>query len=302
MLEKHILGHQNRQPIIPQKFSPEVSGQSGYNGKLKVVTVCIMGLLLFCFICIQILKTPLLKVKDIRIHQIYTISDEKVTQDVKNYLNTPIFFGMTRNNVLFIKPKKIAAYIRDQYPSFKNTRIIFEEPMILDIYVDEYIPEYLWCDIQCVFADTLGYMYQYTETVSPKSFIVFRGPIQKTGYEIRNNVFLDDQRRDYFNTLKKIFDKQSIYIEQVTGINTHTITVKAYRIGDVFIPHGANIRLDSTQETGYIENMLRLVLENPIFKNTFIGGATLDYIDLRYPDKIFYKFNTAPQQTVTLSQ
>ena len=298
MLEKHILGHQNRPITKTEKVPLGFSENSQNNNTIKIFIVITTLILLCFFIVIQIIKLPIFVVKNIRIHQVRTYSTEIITQDINKYLKSQKKFGIFQGNALFLKTQKVSDYLYDQYPSFKNVRTVFGDPMVLDIYVDEYVPKYVWCDTLCIFSDENGYLYRYTDNLSLRSFITFTGPLEKENYEIRNNIFKDSEKLKYFKSLKNILDTQFIEIDRIENINAEIVTVNIYRIKDVFIQRGASIKIDSTQKIENTEQLLSLVLDNPVFNNTLASGAVLDYIDLRYPGKIFYKFYNTPQRAL----
>jgi cell division septal protein FtsQ len=302
MLEKHILGHQNRQNriIVP---TVDTGMMKPKNHFLKWFLVVCMVLLLVIFGVLQFLKNKNLIIHSVRIENVHTVDIEKVQKTVDEYLYSFNTFGIPRGNTVLFNKQKLANHLLDQYASFKHVRITFSDPYEILVTVDEYIPTYLWCNdyAQCLFADSTGYVYQYAGEITKGSFPVFYGGMREAEFEIRNNIFSDKKYQDLFDVLDQVTSDYNSHIQSITGINNESVIVHMDRLYGRSLNYNVTMRMNNMIAPEYFASMLDILKRDTGFQNTLQSGNILSYIDLRYPDKIFYKFASSPQMNVSNS-
>lgn len=303
MLEKHILGHQNnKQTSFAHNYLEVSHNQNKKNSRLKQVLVVLMVGMLGLFGVFQFFKSPALTVRKTVVSGIRSVSLDLVMSDISTYLQASTKLGFLKGNVFLFNKKAFSNYLLDHYPSFKHVRTEFTSPYQVTVYVQEYSPQYLWCGQSCVFADNSGYLYQYANSFTPGSFIIFNGALREDNFEIRNNIFHGEHEKILLDSFLGKLKERGIHVQAVNNINTHDITFLTDTWNNIVLAKNTEIRITSKQDVEYLTSMLDILSHDSEFYNSIIQKNNLSYIDLRYPDKIFYKFNAAPQQTVTASQ
>lgn len=300
MLEKHILGHQNRQnriiasTVITETVKPK-------NHFLKWFLVVCMVVLLIVFGIVQFLKSKTLIIHSVQIGGVYSVNTETVKKTIDEYMYSIGTLNILRGNIVLFNKQRLAHHLLDQYASFKNVRVTFSRPYEILVTVDEYTPTYLWCNEykQCLLSNSEGYLYQYTSEITPGSFPVFYGTLQKNDFELRNNIFSEKKYQDLFSMLDKVTHEHDSHIESITGINYESIIIHMDRLYGHIPSRNVDIRIDSAITYEYLTTMMNILGRDVDFQKSLNNGSVLNYIDLRYPEKIFYKFASSPQINIT---
>lgn len=296
MLEKHILEHQNKQKTITH-LGNTVRVETNLKKRIfQIVILSMLGVFVL-FGIRQLFNTRFFQIHQADVQPVYSVSTEQVQKSIINYLANNNAIGLLRGNSITFSPSRLSAALLDWYPSFKNVRTEFTQSKFITIWIDEYVPKYIWCYVDCVFADETGYLYQFTQKPEPQGFIVFRGPLKSEKPEIRNNIFYSEEVKKFFLELRDLLEMYHIEIKGIQNINTDSVIIEIQRINSIITKSGV-IKISKQSGIHYIEQTLPIVLQNNDFRLSLESGFQLDYIDLRYPEKIFYKFNNSPQQAV----
>jgi hypothetical protein len=302
MLEKRILGHQNRLVGVNTPVSPSyMSAPEKQKHIIKWFLVVSMVALLGVFGVLQFLKNKKFIIQHVSIQGVRTVDMHTVTDIVDQYFYRPGLLGIPSGNTMLFNKQKLANVLLDNFASFKNVQVAFTQPYEITITVDEYTPTYLWCNQyqQCLFANADGYMYKYSNMFTEGSFPIFYGSLQKPDFELRNTIFSSVEQYTFFKTVDDIIKKHNSNIVATSGINNASIVFHVDRLYGNVLTTYADIRIDNTISGEYFNNMMEILSRDIAFQNALSGGNVLDYIDLRYPEKIFYKFKTRPQIGVT---
>lgn len=302
MLEKRILGHQQNKVTQISHIQPSenitVLKKRENNARFKKIILGSMVLVFIVFFGIQFLKAPNLLIKKINIAGVRTVDPVYVQDFARQYIQKTNIIGVPIGNTLIFNEKKLAASVMDQFASFKSVRVFFSNPYEITISVDEFTPEYLWCDQLCLMVNHQGYLYQYATDFTPGSFVVFRGGLAHTDYELRNNIFVSDVEKSFFEMLQQVLDENQSRIVSVDNINTDSVFITVDILNSNILENKAQIRVDKKLSKDYFNTILTILNNDKVFKNNLLNHESLDYIDLRYPEKIFYKFSNRPQISV----
>ena len=204
-----------------------------------------------------------------------------------------------KTNFLIFPKEKIISDLSSNFKRLKSVLIDVDEVKTMNIVVTEYEGKYLWCgnepvivevdtDQKCYFTDSDGYIFDEAPYFSGDSYFRFYGKTDEvkeipTGSYFRKNDFI--KISSFVENLKKINLKPAgLYIQDNGDIDV-------YLSSDITPPGGPKImvNIDSDFEK-VIENLQSAITTDPLmsdFKNKY---SSLNYIDLRFGNKVYYKF------------
>ena len=236
-----------------------------------------------------------------------SITDTKdITNVVDQDLSGNYVYLFAKNNALIFPKKKITETLYTAFPRFSNVVIDAPDMHTLTISVTEREALYLWCGDafdeakiqnateQCYYSDSEGYLYSKAPFFSGSIFLKLYGsgvlsagdtPIGKyilTKEQLENLAFLKD-------SLKSI------------GIDSYAFNLKDAGEYEIFISpttivDGVRPKIIVNSKDDFkniVENLGAALTTEPFatdFKQKF---NSLEYIDLRFTNKVYYKFKTA---------
>lgn len=300
MLEKPILPNntvaldlKKREALSDARFTHERSHEKQKNHTLRWFLVVSIFVSIIFFGVVNFLKSPQLTVTDMSVAGFATIDPDVLKKTVYDYNHQIGIFGIPVGNRVTLSLKKLEKYILMQHAEIKTIHTYFSDAQVLIIEGQEYSPSYLWCqdDMNCFFADETGYLYKKSNQYSAGVYVVFTGFLQNPDAPIlRNNIFKDTTTRDFVMGLMQVFDTHGFFITHIGNINSDIIQVSISRLGEYTKNHNITLRLSRSATTEYIDTVLRLLIADKTFQHSLDNNDRLEYIDIQYKDKIFYKF------------
>ena len=191
------------------------------------------------------------------------------------------YFWLFPKKNSFIYPKRsIKAGVLDVFERVEEIEIKRDGPKGIKMLIKEYSPDSLWCgDVigeseQCYFMNNNGLIYGIAPFFSGNAFFRFYGSGVK-----RNPV------GDTF--LPNEFEKYVFFTEMLRSINLEPIYLSILDETDFEVGFEDESRILVARESDLsqiVEN-LRSIIESEDFSN----DKVVDYIDLRFGNKIYYK-------------
>jgi len=266
----------------------------------RMVILIKTSLFLFVVLVVFVLSIFISKVDRININKI-TIKNEgsSITEDeIKNVAEEDIkgnFFGLyPKTNIFLYQKDKIKTDIYNKFNKIKSVdieNISFSE---IKITIDERSPHSLWCGFEikseekCYFLDETGYIYSEAPTFSGNVFFKNYGNIKKENPI--GSIFLGSEK----------FKEISFFIKSMKDINLVPFSFFAKENDDFEIYledsslkynfSGGKIIFNKNDNLGEIFDNLKTILKENALTKEFDYAVQLDYIDLRFGSKIFYKF------------
>jgi len=210
-----------------------------------------------------------------------TMDGERIIEFAEEELSGKYFWLFNKDNVFIYPKKKLKNNILEQYKRILDIEIYSDSLTSLTLNIFERKPEYMYCGEnisdeieQCYFLDNTGYIFSKAPYFSGNVFFEFYGHVE--GGPIGEH-FLEE------NNFKK-----TILLKD--GIEDIGITVIMFEIGKdndyVFhIKNGGKIFFNKNQEYGTVLDNLDSALEGILSLD-----KKIEYIDLRFGNKVFYKF------------
>jgi len=212
------------------------------------------------------------------------VTASEIWQTIDEETQGKYLYLFPKKNFIFFPKRHVLAAVAAQFPIFDGAKIDLEGVDTVRLRVTERKPVALWCqgavheEGDCYFVDEHAYIYgvapDFKGIVYVKYFggIDFQDPI--------GHLFLTRER---FSALAEVLagvDK--------LGLNPSKVSVKDYGDYEIVISNGGILLLNQKTDPDH----LLINLETFLSQNkSTLTTHDIQYVDLRFGNKIFYKFN-----------
>lgn len=250
-----------------------------------------MGLFLFVLALLFVGLVYLSRIDRFRISNVefsggLLVSGEKVKEETLNFLNGNYFFFFPRNNVFLYPHDSLQDFLKDKFKRIDTISISTDNQKTVRINITERGMYALWCEDvssgdpseKCYFMDDNGVIFSKAPSFSGDAYFKFYGSISTSTDPIGNT---------YLASTTKFLDI-SRFVERVKGtdINPVGLLVKDDGEYDLLLSHDGKVYFDDLQSFDKTADNLETLLKT-IGTTTNLSG--IDYIDLRFGNKVFYK-------------
>jgi len=223
-------------------------------------------------------------VRNINVDGNSVVQTEDVLDIVEKESYGKYLYLFTKQNT-FIYPKDtIESRLLNEFKRIKTLDIKREDFNALEIYITEYSPEHLWCSEKvegdevvinenCYFMNKEGYVYAKAPSFSGNIF--FEWYTKSPNNEPIGNFILETD----------IFNKLLTFIDVVGSIGFDLVRITQQEEGDFTLvaSDGNKILFNIDQDSAVLVDTLDSVLDE------IEEDQQLEYIDLRFGNKVFYK-------------
>ena len=257
----------------------------------------------FCFLLILVSLTFLSRWQKLNIDTIQIFGNQVIeTQNIKSVVKENLvghyFWLFPKTNFLLYPKKQIKNKLADKFKRLADISINTDKIKTLQISVSEREGKYLWCgtliptlvnntsDIKCYFMDKDGYIFDEAPYFSGAVYSKFYGSTGTTAENPSGIYFLKEN-------FTKIISFENILKEM--GLNPTAFWLDDNNEGNISLSGepmaGPRIifKMDSDYEK-IAQNLQAAISTEPLqtdLKNKF---ASLLYLDLRFGNKVYYKF------------
>jgi len=245
-----------------------------------------------------------LNISEIEISGNKTIDTEAVKETVQEQISGKYLWLFPKTNILYYSKSNIKNKLLDEFKRIKSVDLSILPTQagknnILQIFLTERTAAYIWCgetpvsDVgrpetgrptseTCYFMDADGYVFDEAPYFSGEVYFKFYGSADLGSYFSKQN-------------FKQLISFRDILL----GIGLKPIALYVTNDGDVqvFLSGGASLATDpkimfkaDADFQNIAENLEAALTTEPLqseFKNKY---STLQYIDLRFNNKVYYKF------------
>lgn len=262
--------------------------------KRVVIFVILLGMLVGGLSYLSRIKK--LNIAEINIEGNKIIDTDKVKSVVENEIAGKYFWLFPKTNILLYPKNSIKTKVGDTFKRFKNVEISLQNGVLL-VSVAERAPEYTWCKKEptidddqedCYFLDGDGYIFDKAPYFSGEVYFKFYGQNDLEQGEASGSYLASG----YFDNLilfKSILEDMGLkpvilHLEENNDIKMFLTKAKPTSLGPEII-----FKKDSDVQK-IAENLKAALDTEPLlskFKNEY---SSLEYIDLRFGNKVYYKF------------
>ncbi|MEK7588895.1 MAG: hypothetical protein AAB438_03700 [Patescibacteria group bacterium] len=234
------------------------------------------------------------------------VEDKMILKVVEDQLSGHYLWFFPKSNVLLYPKNAIRYELTNKFKRLKNVSLEVKDLKTLNIAVSELEGKYTWCgedvvrntttpddflnllEDQCYFLDGNGYIFDIAPYFSGSVYFKFFGKIQN----------IEDGPIGHYLSPEH-FENLTFFRDAVLKIGLKPYAFNIKEDGDIELylqssftpPNAPKIVFKSTSDiVKVVENLQSAVSIEPLKTNLKEKYTNLNYIDLRFGNKIYYKF------------
>jgi hypothetical protein len=245
------------------------------------------------------------QIKKVKVNSFDNLNNKEIEQIIQNYIKKQNIFG---KNFLFLNQKKLEENLKNEDSSISKISIKRNIDASIDVLIYRQQPFFFSCNenfvIPCVIGNSDGEYYQELidknnldknifEIITDEKNLTTPNPslIKEGTGEVDSfvgNRFLSQEKFKLLQELKKYFDQKGMKVKK---INVDALKVAKLYIDNYYINNSGfyvTISLDKSfvQTIEDLETLEKSVEFGNVLKNK---NSNLQYLDLSFKDKVFYK-------------
>ncbi len=243
------------------------------------------------FLLSQLTYIHELSIQRVSIKGMKTVPEAELFAFVKPYLEGSYFHLFSKRNVSLVRTHVLEEALIAAYPRFERVNVSRRGFNVLGVTVRERDPFAVWCSAQehCYYVDKAGLVYAPSPNfLSGVSFMRFGGGDVASTSPVGSHVLTEEN----FSALNSFVDELSKYTLKTTRIEdadgTVTLTLWTDERADT-APSSFSLLVTASSSYAQALNDFSVILDSPEFKKEIPSLSLLEYIDLRFDNKVFYK-------------
>ncbi|MEI8061910.1 MAG: hypothetical protein WCG97_01265 [bacterium] len=271
--------------------------------------IFIFGLIVGCFIFLM--RTDFFKIQHVDVKGNVSLKGDDLALSVNKIISGNYLYFLPKNNILIFPKSEMLKELRQQFPRIDILQITVEKNN-LTINMTERKPHTLWCGASfsqsvdpCSFVDSQGFVFALAPQFDGSSYLKLYGSMPQDITQGSTSTadilpmdagtytawqFIPAQEYSDIETFLQNVKELGIELNAVEISDATTYRFQIKNNGLLLVVRGGNL-------ANALDN-LKAGLTNPIFWTTQMANKNeigikkltqIDYIDLRFGNKIFYK-------------
>lgn len=286
----------------------EIKKQKRQILKRKVLLVGIALLVLLVALCF-VVRIPKINIHAVEVSGNKVIDTEVIESIVKEELEGSYLWLIPKTNFLFYPKGNIIRELEDQYKRLTGIEIKVRGAQTLEVSVNERVGLYTWCgedlpaegvnfeDVKCYFMDAQGYIFDQAPYFSGDVYFKFFGPLGDGAKDMESSNFLESPAGHYF--IPELFVRTVLLEDTLSQMGTRVMAlyVKDKSEMEFYLESSGSIRnapkIIVNQDADFIkiaENLDAALATEPLKTDFKQKYDSLLYIDLRFGNKVYFKF------------
>lgn len=240
---------------------------------LVLLILCIVGV-------IYILRLPQYQISKVSVEGDVLTKESEVSGIVNGYLAQKYFYFVPKSNVWLYPKDEMLEKIKS-LSSVEDIDIkLNKDNKELNIIVKERKNEFVWCDAsnKCYYMDRDGYIFANAPVFEGNVFLTFRGQIEG---EPIGKQFLSQDKMLGLVTFVSDLSKLDLKINSINIISEREVRLTTDSKTDIII--------SLERPLGEVISNIETLIHSNDFINASGGTDNLEYLDLRYGKKAFWK-------------
>lgn len=244
----------------------------------------IIGLLLsVIYLFSELSKIGKINIDEIKVEGNDFIDSKELIKLVEKNLSDYYFFGIfPKSNILIYPRNELKINILNSLSRVKDVDLNLDLPNLLNVKIFEYEPYALWCkdfkDDNCFLIDKNGYIFD--EYINSPIFDYIKYYTYLESSESIRQVIIEREK----------FKEIDSFVKFLEGLNLKPYKLVINRKGkvEIYFDDGKKIIFDNEQNIREVMDNFQALMGMEEFVNEGIPN-NLEYIDLRFGNKVFYK-------------
>lgn len=243
----------------------------------RILKLFLFPLLFFGFI-IGLNYIPYLRLKNIEFSGVDILEKEKILAVLKNEISGYSYWFFPKDSVFLTDEKKLAHKIADYFPEMEKVSVekkYFSSNILITL--SKRLPFGIYCrKEECFFTDKNGIIFERAPQMEGSAVLKFID-------ERKENVQIKLGEKPPLENFDNIFNF-SVKISENQNFRLTRIVIKSKDEIEIFTTENWRLIIDNALNPEKTSQNLNIALQNIKKKEV------LDYIDLRFGSKIYYKF------------
>ncbi len=266
--------------------------------KLRALFMHALFTLIFCSIFLGAVAF-LLRLSGVTIHTIEVsgntiTSSSELQETARQVIAGSYFYIFTKKNIFIFPRRQIEQVIAEKYKRIRSVSVERKNLYAISIDIAERTPHALWCGKElpggleetvrkedCYYMDDSGYIFAKAPLFSGIVFFKYFGAI--TAVDPIGQFYLSPDEFKDISQIETAFSNSGI----------HAVALAAKEAGDFELQLKEGGRLLFNQKSPIakvVADMSTVISSSEFQKELTDSSRSLDYIDIRFDNKIFYKF------------
>lgn len=252
-------------------------------------SVIFFALILFVFV----INRSALRIEKVNIFGTNIIREDEVLGSVNAVISGKYFFLIPKNSVFFYSKEKIKNELSGKFGRIEAVYPAIDNGNTLVVSISERSPKYLWCgeeflvnkhaDGKCYFMDKAGVIFVKSPDFSPNVFFTFYGPLASTTEPIGAILFGTEELNRIVSFRDSVSDM---------GFDSKSFAILKDGDYELNLARSGKILFNKKDDfTKLVDNILLAVTSLPLSEEIKSKINSLLYIDVRFGNKVFYKFD-----------
>ena len=252
------------------------------------------GIGVFVFVVLVALSSYVSHRSELRISQVelsggILVTGDEVSAKSLEYMKGSYFWLYPKNNSLWYPKKGLEEYLSESFKRIDTIKIHLKNAKTMVVEITERKPFALWCDTlpsgdtvegQCYFIDQNSTIFAEAPQFSGDAYFKYFGNISSStpiGAEYMASTTEFSEISDFVTAIKELSIKPVYLIAKENGEFS------------LVISGGGQIYFDDREPLSQALKNLESLLTAPELASSTSKNLPIDYIDLRYGNKLFYK-------------
>lgn len=246
----------------------------------------------FLLVSILFLRIPFFYVKKVTVEGLYSLSSEQVSTEVKSRISGNMLFVIPKKNIFIISKKEIVSSLKKTFSSIESVSIKKKPFSEIFLTITEYTPSMLFCNgdtyntDECFLLSNEGILFEKSPKFSSALYFTFYDVTSKNPPRIGFPVFdantiekvaLLRKELDVLGMKASAFKRNENYDEIIISKKDNTASTFSILFKE-----------DQTAET-IISNLSSSLKSQTLKESREKRFSNLEYIDIRFNNKVFYK-------------
>jgi|SRR3989338_7498505 len=260
-------------------YTPEVKKRKRSSPKKIILAVGVFFLIIFILaVIIYLLRLPALQIKKIEIDGNYAIEKLGIEDKINEYLTGSYFYFIPKKNYFLARPAAIEKTLLETFLRIGGATIQKKPFNGIAVEIRERELWAIYCSQKCFFIDKSGFMYEEAFTNSGNLIRIVKTDNEKLGI---GGYALTEETINIFTRLE-----EKINLSGLGPVMEYNLSLKSP--GEIKIKTGEGFYLELSLDDDF--NRVFMILETVLNEEIKEKRGNLDYIDLRFGQKVFYKY------------
>lgn len=263
--------------------------------KKQTRKILIIRLSIFLCVCIVLLglsvwlsRLQSIQIDTVTISGATVLPAQDLEREARSVLTGTYALMFPKTNVFIYPQKDVERVLSEKFPRIQTFTSRIVDNHILSITVTEREPFALWCNTiptdsiipQCYFLDRDGFVFDHAPQFSGDAYFKYYGILP---YEAPIG--------EYYLSSTTRFHELSNFVETAKNLNITPLymTAKDQNSFELYIFGGGKVLFDATENLSKVSERLSVLLKTQNLVPREGGELLVDYIDLRFGNKMFFK-------------